>query len=62
MPPIVGDLDLDYNVNEIDLEQLTASWLQTDAEKNLAGDETIDLSDFTAQAANWKQFNPAYYP
>ena len=63
-PPVVGDFDLDYIVNDRDLGILADQWLHDEA--NLVCDlaapfDHVDFADFAILAQNWMAANNAYY-
>jgi hypothetical protein len=63
LPPIRGDFDLDYIVDEYDLAEFTGSWLTPAAGSalDLFEDDFIDFLDFALLAENWLITDPAYY-
>ncbi|MHC4192585.1 MAG: S8 family serine peptidase [Planctomycetota bacterium] len=63
LPPIAGDLDINYVVDSADLYLFASQWLRTgaDLEADLFLDESIDMRDFAVFAQNWLIIDPAYY-
>jgi len=63
-PPLIGDFNLDYIVNDTDLGTLVAQWLATG--EDLAPDLAlpfgrVDFADFALLIQNWLSANNAYY-
>ena len=63
LPPIPGDFDLDYIVDDNDLADFVEDWLSTDSQlpENLWPDSIINFRDFAIFAENWLITNPGYY-
>jgi len=63
LPPITGDIDLDYIVDYGDLVFLTEHWLEQDPEleADLWPDGRVDMRDFSVFGEYWRIFDEAYY-
>lgn len=69
LPPLEADFNTDYVVNDLDLVDFVPYWLDTNCDNplqpcnsyNLSGNNTIDLSDFSAFAQKWLTYDARYY-
>jgi hypothetical protein len=63
LPPLPGDFDLDYIVDNNDLRRIAEDWLSPagDSVLDLFPDSLIDFRDFALFADNWLTSDPAYY-
>jgi len=68
-PPLEGDFNGDYAVNELDLAGFADCWLSPDClaaaqpcfEYNLTADAGLNLGDFERFASGWLSFDRQYY-
>jgi hypothetical protein len=63
LPPITGDIDLDYIVDYGDLNYLVEHWLEQgpELEADLWPDGRVDMRDFCVFGEYWHIFDEAYY-
>jgi len=63
LPPLGGDIDLDYIVDYNDLSYLTEEWLEqgTGLDADLWPDEQVDMTDFSVLADRWMMTDERYY-
>ena len=63
LEPIIGDLDIDYIVDEADLGEFISQWLLLggDISADIYVDGRIDLLDFSRLVANWLEIDERYY-
>ncbi len=69
LPPLAGDVHVDYVVNTLDAVALAEHWLSSGCDNsaaacfayNLSGNARIDLADFAVLAENWLATDARYY-
>ena len=64
LPPLTGDFNIDYIVDELDLRQMAFDWLTAGPDTDIAPDEpdgVVNWLDFAKFADNWLKIEPKYY-
>jgi hypothetical protein len=63
LPPLAGDFDTNYIVDEKDLNRMAIEWLTAGAETDIVHDSNniVNWLDFAAFADNWMKIDKRYY-
>jgi hypothetical protein len=63
LPPIPGDFDTNYVVDERDLNQIAVEWLTAGPDADIVHDSNniVNWLDFAAFADNWLKFDKRYF-
>ncbi len=61
LPPITGDFNIDYIVDELDLRQMALDWLTAGPDTDIIADGMVNWLDFARFADNWLKIEPKYY-
>jgi hypothetical protein len=61
LPPLTGDFDIDYIVDEYDLSQMTFDWLTNEPDTDIIPDGIVNNLDFAAFADDWLKIDERYY-
>jgi len=61
LPPLTGDFNIDYIVDELDLHQMALDWLTDEPDTDIIADGVVNWLDFAGFAENWLKTEPKYY-
>jgi hypothetical protein len=64
LSPLTGDFNVDYVVDELDLNQMALDWLTAEPETDIVPDipdGIVNFLDFTVFADNWLKIDSRYY-
>jgi hypothetical protein len=64
LPPLTGDFNVDYIVDELDLSQIAFDWLTAGPDTDIVPDipdGIVNWLDFAAFADNWLKIDERYY-
>jgi hypothetical protein len=61
LPPLAGDFNIDYIVDELDLSRIACDWLTSESDTDIIPDGRVNWLDFVEFADNWFKIEPKYY-
>lgn len=61
LPPLAGDFNADYIVDELDLRQMALDWLTAEPGTDIIADGRVNWLDFVEFAESWFEIEPRYY-
>ncbi len=61
LEPITGDFNIDYVVDEKDLNRMAIEWLTAGDKTNIIPDDIVNYLDFAAFADNWLKIDKRYF-